>query len=234
MLKDNANIGIIFLIIPITAALFEPQDVCKRGCVRGYQEAVRLPLSRGNPLYGDVETVEVILRADLGCGDLHRLYIEAGTCIDGHLRRKLQVAARAESLGDVVLEGLELRVETLAAAERIAEVQRPRRVRVRVIEPSSRDVFSCDRVVVDTLVCVRSALGSATSAAFRVPAVVSRPCFMRLPPDIFRPKSLPLLYTFIQFLSCFVERNPYFAEIFRSDPLPSKYSLTAASFTSSV
>ena len=64
--------------------------------------------------------------------------------------------------------------------------------------------------------------------------VVSRPCFIRLPPDIFRPKSLPLLYTFIQSWSCLLERNPYFAAISRSVPFPLKYSLTAAAFISSV
>ena len=48
--------------------------------------------------------------------------------------------------------------------------------------------------------------------------VVGRASFMRLPPDIFCRNPLPLLYTFIQFLSCLASLIPYFELISTSDP----------------
>ena len=50
----------ILLIIPETAALFVPEDICKGGCIGRYPETVGLPLSGRHPGHRNVEAVQVV------------------------------------------------------------------------------------------------------------------------------------------------------------------------------
>ena len=95
----------------------------------------------------------------------------------------------------------------------------------------------------DTVICDKCVIGYGTKIAgdciiqnnaILSSNVVFRALLIRLPPDIFRPKPLPLLYTFIHDLKVRSDFNPYFAEIFLKEPLPLRYSVTAWSFNSSL
>ena len=98
--------------------------------------------------------MQVVCETELGCGNLHRLQVEAGTGIDVEPWRQPYVAAGLERLGDVVLGGEHsvFHPERTVQAERVAQVHRPGDVWIGVIEPSTRDEFAGYRMVEVSLI----------------------------------------------------------------------------------
>ena len=90
-------------VIPEAAALLESQEVCQCSGISLDSEAPGLPLSVRNPRYIDVEAVEVICRRELGRTHLQSHQVEVRTEVEGQTRCKLDVAAQAECLSEIVL-----------------------------------------------------------------------------------------------------------------------------------
>ena len=100
--------------------------------------------------------MQVVCRAELGSTHLHGHKVEV--CAEIHRQAWCQLYITAESYClCVVLFIDDLPVGeliSLSVAERVVDVDRPRYVRISIIQPSSRNVFSGYRVVIYSLVVV--------------------------------------------------------------------------------
>lgn len=119
--KRHGKYKRIFLIIPITAALFESQQVCKRCGIGSYLEAVLFPRAYRHPREGDVEAVQVISGVELCRGEFLRYEIISGRGVDVQPRSELDVAGHVQGRGVSVLLGEHFGAAVVRVRTRIAE-----------------------------------------------------------------------------------------------------------------
>ena len=63
-----------------------------------------MPLAGRHPGYGNVEAVQVVGEAELGCRELAGHQVDAAGGVDRHLGRQFDVAVHAERLGIAVVD----------------------------------------------------------------------------------------------------------------------------------
>ena len=98
--------------------------------------------------------MQVVRGADLGGCELHCHNVEARRGLDIQAWRQLDVAGHIKRLGDAVVR-YQLVVGILIAAgviEGIAQVQRPGRVGIHIVDISARDIFARNGMVIYPLI----------------------------------------------------------------------------------
>ena len=119
--------------------------------------------------------MQVVCCAYLCRGQLERLNIEACGGIDRQCVGYLELTAYVKRLVDIVdsLQMIFFVFVVLGVTQRITQVHRPRRVGIHIVNPSARNVFAGDGVIVDALVVVCRRLYTAALAVGILAAVVA-------------------------------------------------------------
>ena len=125
----------LIIVIPVTTALLESQQVSKGSCISLNSETPWLPLTIRNPWNIYVEAVQIICGTQLCCTHFHRHEVEVGTHLHWQSWCQFNISAQTESLGECLLV-YNLAVRELICfpeTEVIVEVQWPRYIRICII-----------------------------------------------------------------------------------------------------
>jgi len=155
-------------IIHVAVALLEAQEIGQGRCVCGDAEAIGLVGAHGHPGYGNIEAVEVVGGTELRGGEAHGHDIEAGSGLNAQARGELDIAAKVDSLGKLVIDskflgGLLVSV-TLGIVKGVTHVDGPGRIGIHVVHVAAGDVFTGNRMIINPLIGIGIATSSASAA----------------------------------------------------------------------